>query len=224
MPICPNCNELTASAELALGMCPRCREQSPENSLPSTHWQSVAQVANLAEAGYLTSCLVAEGIEARLHESESFSALAGNWSRSYLVQVAAQSADSARTILSAEAREFELDEPECDAFGEPIDAEPLHLVLWRPIALMAVAGLATLWLSQRLPDPRPRIAPHRNAAELAAAVEAAGKPFVVQGENGQVQHRLQYQAADRTWCLDSDTDGDGKLDRHQQFALETAGP
>ena len=219
MPICPNCQELTATADLIERYCPRCAAEQLSESRDGG-WVSVARVANLAEAGYLVNRLADDEVAAQLVESESFSVLSGTWSNSYTIQVDAESADAARKLLQTEAELLAHEEPEFDADGEPLQAEPVHLVIWRPVALMAVAGFATLWLGQRAADPRPRAVPNRNAAALGLAIEAVGKPFVVTGDEGQLQYRLQYRAANRTWCLDSDTDGDGKLDRRQQFVIE----
>lgn len=179
-------------------------------------------MANLAEAGYLVSCLEAHGIDAQLVESESFNAIGGDWSRTYTLQVPARCFSDASTILREESELILGEQVEYDAFGEPIDNEPVHLVFWRPVALMAVAGLATLWLSQRVPAPHPRVAPNRSAAALGAAIDALGEPMVIESDRGQVRHRLRYDRANRTLQLESDTNGDGRLDRRQRFVLEQA--
>jgi hypothetical protein len=221
MPTCPRCDAFITSVDSANGDCPQCHAAEHE-ARDARHgdWRSAAKVTNLAEAGYLVSRLAGEGIEARLFQSESFSAMNGSWSSTYVLQVPATMLEDAGEILRSEAEEFEREQPEYDSFGEPIDDEPVHLVFWRPVALMAVAGLATLWLGQRVADPRPRVAPHRSAAALGAAMEAVGKPFVVTTDAGRVYHRLRYHSGNRTWYLESDTDGDGRLDRHQRFVLE----
>lgn len=221
MPTCPRCNEFITVVAFADGDCPRCQaEQQQADSSQSGQWRSAAKVTNLAEAGYLVSRLADEGIDARLVTTESFSAVHGNWSSVYVLQVPAGSFDVAAEILHSEVEEIRQEEPDYDADGEPIEEEPVHLVFWRPVALMAVAGLATLWLGQRAADPRPRVAPNRTAAALGSAIETVGKPFVVRGDRGRVEHRLRYRSANRTWYLESDTDGDGILDRQQRFRLE----
>lgn len=216
MPRCQTCEAYLTPLEAATNDCPACREQYAE----SAQWHSVARVTNLAEAGYLVSCLEVEEIEARLVESQSFSALGGCWSHCYELQVPEEDRVQATELLRQEAEQFAGEGPEYDEFGEPIDDQPVHLVFWRPVALMALAGLATLWLSERVPDPRPRAVPNRDAAALGAAIEALGEPLVVTSETGQTKHRLQYHSHGRVWYLESDTNGDGQLDRRQRFALE----
>ncbi len=221
MPVCPRCDEFITTVDLADGSCPHCQRSAPRTSATDDQeWRAAAKVGNLAEAGYLVSRLAGDGIEARLVESESFSAASGHWSSSYVLQVPRVALTAAGEILRSEAEEFERDQPDCDRFGEPIDAEPVHMVFWRPVALMAVAGLATLWLGHRVAEPRPRVAPNRNAAALGSAIESVGEPFVVTSDTGRVHHRLWYRSANRTWYLEADTDGDGRLDRQQRFVIE----
>ena len=221
MPTCPSCHEFITTVALADGICPHCQGTKPAlSAAKDKDWASAAKVSNLAEAGYLVSRLSGDSIDARLVESETFNAMTGNWHVKYVLQVPADELETALAILRTEAEEFEREQPEYDGFGEPVDDEPVHLVFWRPVALMAVAGLATLWLGQRAADPRQRVLPNRNAAALGSAIEAVGEPFVVTAETGRVHHRLRYRSANRTWYLESDTDGDGQLDQQRQFILE----
>lgn len=221
MPVCPECQEFFRHSDIPRDVagCPHCGERTDSN----VGWQNAARVGNLAEAGYLVSRLAGEGIEARLVGTDSFDAITGAWASAYLLQVAPESLAPARELLLAEAEEADREELNLDERGESRDEEPLHLVLWRPVALMAVAGLATLWLGQRFAEPRPRVAPHRGPAALGRAIEAIGEPFVVENGAGHVQHRLQYRSAQRAWLLESDTDGDGRLDTQQIFMSDGAG-
>lgn len=224
MPSCQVCDAYLSPLQYANQDCPACREKRGQlEEAADDQWRSAAKMTNLAEAGYLVSCLEAQGIAAQLIEAESFNAIAGDWSRSYTLQVPAGSFSTATQILREESELLLGEQGEYDAFGEPIDEEPVHLVFWRPVALMAVAGLATLWLSQRAPDPRPRVAPNRNAAALGAAIDSLGEPLVIKADQGQVRHRLRYDRAHRALQLESDTDGDGRLDRLQRFVIEPAG-
>ncbi len=221
MPTCPACNGFISHVAFADGDCPHCQAVEQTSQVASHEdWQSAAKVANLAEAGYLVSRLAGEGIDARLVETETFSAMNGNWQATYVLQVPVARLATAGEILRREAEEFEREQPDYDPLGQRIDDESVHLVFWRPVALMAVAGLATLWLGQRVADPRPRIAPNRNAAALGSAIEAVGKPFVVTTDAGRVRHRLRYRSATHTWYFESDTDGDGRIDRQQRFVLD----
>ncbi|WP_425398065.1 hypothetical protein [Aeoliella sp.] len=224
MPSCQVCDAYLSPLQYANADCPTCREKSEElEAHAQDQWRSAAKVTNLAEAGYLASCLEAKDIDAQLIESDSFNAIGGEWTRSYTLQVPAGCLSDAKSILREESELILGEQREYGRFGEPIDDEPVHLVFWRPVALMAVAGLATLWLSQRAPDPRPRVAPNRNAAALGAAIDALGEPLVIETDRGQVRHRLRFDRAHQAIQLDSDTDGDGRLDRRQRFVLDQAG-
>lgn len=225
MPSCSKCEGFLSPLEYTDNICSRCLAEGDQqsDSTPEREtgiWRDVAKLVNLAEAGYMVSCLEQQGIAARLVQAESFNAVSGTWDHSYVLQVAAASTSRAIEILHTESEQFHNEQPEYDEFGEPIEREPVHLVFWRPVALMAVAGLATLWLGQRVADQRQRVVPNRNAAALGSALEALGEPLVVTSEDGQTKHRLWFRPQDRTWRLESDTNGDGRLDREQRFALD----
>lgn len=215
MPLCPHCHSHTPLGASQLGEpCPECGEKSADDS----GYRDIARIGNLAEAGYLVSRLDAEGMEADLAVRESFDAVTGAWNQTYVLQVPAQDLAAAKEVLLDEAAEANYEEAEFARRGEPLDDEPVHLVFWRPVALMAVAGLATLWLSGRVLEQRQRAAPQRGNQALGSAVDAIGQPFTVQTQTGRVVHRLRYSKANRTWLLESDTDGDGQLDRISRFA------
>lgn len=228
MPSCPKCEAYLSPLEYADNKCSNCAPAATESVEPTSNelntgaWRDAAKLVNLAEAGYLVSCLEQQGLAARLVQAESFSAVTGTWDNKYVLQVAASSITEALEIVRSESEQIRNEEPEYDEFGEPIESEPVHLVFWRPIALMAVAGLATLWLGQRVAEQRQRVAPNRNAAALGDALEALGEPLIVVNEDGQTKHRLRFRPQDRTWRLESDTDGDGQLERKQTFTLEFA--
>lgn len=225
MPICTTCNAYLTPLQLADDDCPDCASRKARDTTEHRDdWRSAAKVVNLAEAGYLVSRLEGEDIPARLVQSDSFSAVDGSWSSYYLLQVPSEALDASTELIRSESEQLRGEEPDFDRFGEPIEHEPVHLVFWRPVALMAVAGLATLWLGQHVPDPRPRVAPNRNAAAMGAAIEALGQPLVVVGEGGRTKHRLRYRSESRAWLLESDTDNDGRFDRQQRFLLEQPAP
>lgn len=225
MPSCPTCNAYLTPLQLADNDCPDCRGRAAASGPQHRDdWRSAAKVVNLAEAGYLASRLEGEGIAARLVQSDSFSAVDGTWSSYYVLQVPSDALPASTELIRLESEQLRGEEPDFDQFGEPIEHEPVHLVFWRPVALMAVAGLATLWLGQHVPDPRPRVAPHRSAAAMAAAVEALGEPMVVVDATGRTTHRLRYRSDSRSWLLESDTNHDGRFDRRQRFVLEPAAP
>lgn len=217
MSYCPQCHRaITDSQASALAsLCPDCLAEGFSTDV----WKNAARVSSLAEGGYLVSLLESEGIAARLIESEAFDAAGGSWRSSYMLQVAEQDLPRARPLLMEEAAEADREEPAYGPNGEPLQLEADPMVMWRPVALMALAGVATLWYgAARWNERHP---PHRvpAAADLAATMDSIGEPFVIVSGRGNLQHRLWYSAAQGRWYLESDTDGDGLLDRRREFHL-----
>jgi hypothetical protein len=216
MMYCPQCCGAMPEPQSSSGerLCPQCTAADDGDS---RHWANAARVANLAEAGYLVSKLESEGIEARLVETNSFDALGGAWGNLYLLQVAKNQIDEARLLLHSEAAEADTEEPYWRERGAEDAVEPDPLVVWRPVALMALAGMATLWYgasqwaAQRPPQPV------GNITDLAAAMDDVGQPFVVLDAQGNLVHRLTYQSRQQSWKLESDYNGDGKVDRLRRY-------
>lgn len=221
MPICPFCHSHIPLASATLGggeaaaACPHCGESNQADS----GYRDVARIANLAEAGYLVSRLADEQIEAELAMQQSFDAVTGTWTPTYVLQVPVADSPRAKELISDEACEANYEEAHYGQ-GDADQEEPLHLVFWRPVALMAVAGLATLWVSSRVVEHRQRVAPQRGDQALGMAVDAIGQPFTVQTDTGRIVHRLRYAKANQTWLLESDTNGDGRMDRLSRFATQ----
>ncbi len=219
MSYCPQCLRLVDDAEFAGGdtICPHCQG---DDFAEGSAWGNAARVTNLAEGGYLVSLLESEGIDARLVQSDSFDALGGSWRSGYLLQVAQDELERARPLLIEEAAEAEGEESAWGPNGEPLDIEPDPMVIWRPVALMAIAGVATLWYGAA--HWNERHPPHRvpSAVDLATAMDSIGEPFVIENGRGTLQHRLWYSAAHKRWFLESDTDNDGRLDRRREFHMQ----
>lgn len=223
MMYCPHCcrpmPELASSR--AARLCPQCakaqgtaeqRGSALEEGDPGT-WVNAARVSNLAEAGYLVSLLEEEAIAARLVESPSFDATSGAWRNSYLLQVDPEQLEQARPLLHSEAAEADSEGPYWN--GE--EEEPDPMVVWRPVALMALAGVATLWYgATHWAEQRPP-RPEQSMVDLARAIDDIGQPFVVVDGEGNLVHRLSYQARTQRWLLESDHNGDGIVDRTRTF-------
>ena len=215
MQVCPQCFEsFEVPHEYASGqICPAC-EAEPDLTAEQG-WKNAARIKNLAEAGYLVSLLGSRQIDARLIESNSFSATDGSWNHSYMLQVAADQIETAMPILQAESHAADDEDEERLLYAD--DDQPLPLVIWRPVALLALAGVATLWMGNQWIDTRPRDAPARGAEKLTSALQAVDRPFVATDARGQARHRLQYNANARAWWLDTDVDGDGTFEIRQAF-------
>lgn len=214
MMYCPQCcrpmpEPQSSSAER---ICPQC---AVANEGESRDWASAARVTSLAEAGYLVSMLEGEGIEARLVELSSFDATGGAWGNHYLLQVVRHQVEQAKPLLQSEASEAEGEEAYWQSRGEQEESD--SRVVWRPVALMALAGMATLWYgaTQWAAQRPPR--PPQNIADLAAAMDDVGQPFVVIDAQGNLVHRLTYQSRQQVWLLESDYNGDGRVDHLRRF-------
>jgi hypothetical protein len=184
-------------------------------------WIDVARVANLAEAGFLTDELVGHDIDAQIHQLQEFSALTDRWSALYLIRVPADAAHDA----AAHIRQHLIDDA-ADVENEPVgfrfstSSQQLDPLLWRPVALVILAGVSSFVLGQRLSDrqdPKANDRPPRNS--LASAMESIDRPFVIEPEPGKAGHRLQYDRRKRSLILDTDRNGDGRYDSTRAFEV-----
>ena len=218
MRTCPHCQRVLELEDPRwdTDACPYCRGELPSGAAGG--WTAVARVTNLAEAGFLSNDLDSLGIDTRILESESFSAVAGRWSAAYLIEVpeanAAAAADQIRGHLADESTE------EASGYEAAMLAEedgPVNLVFWRPVALMVIAGMASFVLGQQFAEQRvPRHdPPPRNS--LPAVVDGIGRPFFTEPIPGRPRHRLSYHRRHCCWYLDVDADGDGHFETRERF-------
>jgi hypothetical protein len=182
-------------------------------------WVDVARVNNLAEAGFLTDELVGRGIDARIYQLDEFSALSDRWATVYLIRVPARVAREAaayiREYLAEEAAAERELEPASFQFAQDQSIDPL---LWRPVALIILAGVSSFVLGQRFSgqnDARIERRPPRDS--LASAIDAVGRPFVTEPAPDQPRHRLSFDRRRETWFLDTDRDRDGRYDARRAF-------
>lgn len=187
-------------------------QESPLNA--ADKFVDIARVQSPAEAGYLLSMLQAEGIDASTREEQSFNAITGAWAAGYVIATPTEEAAEAASILRPEAQALEEDAEL--AAAEDLDREVFQAVIWRPFALMALAGVVSFFLGQRFAEPErsPRADP------LVRAALAIGKPFYAQ--KGGTQHRLSYDKKREHWRLDTDTNGDQRFDQTRYFATAPA--
>jgi hypothetical protein len=181
----------------------------------------VARVTNLAEAGFLTDELVGLGIDARIHQLEEFGALTDRWETVYLIRVPSDSAREAATRI----REHLVDDvDEADsalmAFRFSADSDAIDPLVWRPVALVVLAGVASFMLGQHFSEQNVERRPARGS--LSTAVGVVGRPFVTESAPGQARYRLSLDRRRQTWLLDTDRDGDGIYDSRQQFPEHAA--
>jgi hypothetical protein len=195
--------------------CPDCGALLREES--ERPWTDVARVRNLAEAGFLTDELVGLGIDARIHQLDEFSAVTDRWASLYLIRVPTGKAREA----AAQIGQYLADDPaddETDAFFFAAHEPSTDPLLWRPVAIVILAGVASFVLGQRFSDQGDQKLdrrPQRNS--LASAVEAIGRPLVTDPQMGKPRHRLSFDRRRETWSLETDHDGDGIYDSRKAF-------
>ena len=215
---CPACARPTDRLSHAGGgECLHCGAPlAPDAAL---RWINIARVTNLAEAGFLVDELLGDGIDARIYQTEDFSALNDRWLVSYLIQSPPDDAQAAASRIRQHLADI-------DSYQDPAanwtDVRPaLDPLAWRPVALVILAGVASFAVGQRFAaDPvLPRHEPH----SLATALTAIGRPLATEPVAGQPRHRLYYHRRDASWHLDSDTDGDGRYDTRQRFRATGSG-
>lgn len=219
--VCPEC-ALPTDASAARGhgaACPHCGAALERDV--ATHWTNVARVTNLAEAGFLVDELAGDGIEARIYQSEEFSAMTDRWLASYLIQSPPHAAQAAAARIRQHLAEIESYQDPVAAVAWPGEQPSLDPLLWRPMALVILAGVASFALGQRFAADRDPPRPPRDS--LASAMAAIGRPLVTEPAAGLPRHRLYYHVRDRSWQLDVDADGDGRYETRQRFHATGAG-
>ncbi len=212
--LCPECARPTEDPATRRSgqVCPHCG--SPLVHDVGSRWVNVARVTNLAEAGFIVDELAGEDIRAQIYQSEDFSALADRWVVSYLIQSPPADAQAAAARIRQHLSEIE-------SYQEPIsspawqESRPTHdSLVWRPMALVILAGVASFAVGQRFAvdrDPRPQ----RNT--LSGAVTAIGRPLVTEPAPGMSRHRLYYHWRERSWYLETDGDDDGLWEGRLRF-------
>lgn len=224
MYACPQCARSFENTRFAYGdeSCPGCGTEVRQNDDPA--WIDVARVTNLAEAGFLTDELVGIGIDAQIHQLNDFSALTDRWESQYLLRVPAGAARDAAVRIRQHMADMEAEgdaEPAGLRFATAEHAiDPL---LWRPVALVILAGVASFVLGQRFSEMQAMKADRRPPRDsLSAAFQAIDRPFVAESAGGQAGHRLQFNEKRQSWILDTDRDGDGRYDSRQAFTATGA--
>ena len=228
MLICPQCGRESELVQTrgARHTCPFCgtavAAPRKDRRAAEDRWTNVARVSNLAEAGFLADDLVAGDIEARIFQTEEFNAIRGSWSTMYLIQAPA---DQAHNAASRIRRHLTDDEPFAERATEHFAAsdynERLDAAMWRPLALVMVAGVASFVLGQRFAAPDgPRRVPRDS---LSAAVDAIGRPLMTEPAPGEPRYRLSYDWRGEAWYLDADADGDGRFEARRRFQAAGTG-
>jgi hypothetical protein len=219
MYVCPECASTVDVTRLSGGhqCCPDC---GAAVRLEDEHpWVDVARVTNLAEAGFLTDELVGLGVDAQIYQLQEFSALTNRWESLYLIRVPADASREAAAQIRQHLAEDAIErENEPAAFRFEAHDQPLDPLIWRPVALVILAGVSSFVLGQRFSKQDELKVERRPLGNsLASAVDEIGQPLVTEPAPGRPRHRLTFDRRRETWFLETDRDGDGRYDNQQAF-------
>jgi hypothetical protein len=210
---CPECAQpLTRyDARRSDQVCPHCGAELP--GALENQWINVARVANLAEAGFLADELAGEGVDARIFQTEDLSAVSDRWTASFLIQARPLEAQAAAARIRRYLAELEANpEPEEELKW---DNRPAELAMWRPLALVVLAGMASFVIGQQFSAEREAPRPQRN--NLSRAVPAIGRPLVSEPAAALPRHRFYYHRGEQAWFLETDADADGRYEGRQRL-------
>ena len=214
MLICHHCrHEFEPLGVAPTAICPECRSEVRVTAGPA--WVSVVRTSNLAEAGYLADELENGGFRTQIKQHDSFSALDGSWTGFFLIQVPAEEAQQSADQLRSYLAEPELTSPL--SVAQDYDATDRGPIVLRPLAMMLVAGVAILFIGQKMRELRARHDP-QTRPRLLTVLEKIDRPFVsVNPRHAPNRFRLLFSRPAEAWQLQEDVDGDGHYDRHWQF-------
>jgi hypothetical protein len=216
MFVCPKCAGSFDSdySKTSYDTCPHCGTEVARNA--DNSWIDVARVTNLAEAGFLSDELIGMDIDAQIYQLEEFSALTDRWSTVYLIRVPSHLGHAAAAQIRQHLAE-EVAETDSGAMGFRFsaDAESMDPLLWRPVALVVLAGVASFLLGQRFSEQHVDRRPTRG--NLSTALGAIGRPLTTEPVPGQPCHRLSFDRRNEIWYLDTDRDSDGLFESRQRF-------
>jgi hypothetical protein len=129
--------------------------------------------------------------------------------------VAREAAAQIRQHLADAAAEQEMEPAKCHYYTHD---EPMDPLVWRPVALIILAGVSSFVLGQRFSgQDNDRVERRPSPDSLTSAIESVGRPFVTEPAADQPRHRLSFDRRRETWFLDADRDRDGRYDSRRAF-------
>ena len=179
---CPECARPTDDADVHRdsAACPHCG--SPLLREEATRWINVARVTNLAEAGFLVDELAGDGIDARIYQIGRFQRADGSLAGELPDSVAAARCPGGRGANPAASGGDGIVSGPGRRARWPDERPALDPLVWRPVALVMLAGMASFVLGQRFAADRDSPRPQRNS--LATAMAAIGRPLVTEPAAG----------------------------------------
>jgi len=212
------CLHCRCEVPLGTGICPECGSDLPAGS--EAGWVTVAQLGNLAEAGFFADYLAEQEIDVRLQQQDRFSAVDGGWDSDYFIQAPEGDAHRAARLIQQQLQSDGEEEGSeaYDPLGYPVLEESgASLFPWKPLVVVALAGGMAFWMSQGglvalRGDPPPR-----RGEPLWRVLEQLEHPLTSPSAPGQPQRRLHYDSQQELLYLDEDHDGDGFYEHRRRF-------
>lgn len=221
MYVCPHCDpSVDLSRSLDPGdSCSECGRVA--SKADANQWIDVARVANLAEAGFICDELVGQGVEARVHHLEDFDAASHRQSSWYLIRVPADfAADASSHVRQFLSEEIDGQPTLLDRFrfiAGVADGEPIS---WRPIVLIALAGVTSFVLGQRFSQDRGD--QWRPPNPLLSTLGEISRPLTTDPAANQPRYQLSYDQQQQAWTLGTDRDNDGQFESAEHFRASGA--
>ena len=212
---CPQCNLMLAETDQLPQVCPGCGADLSEAE-KFLDWVPIARVSNLAEAGFLVDLLIDREIESDVTEENEFNAAAGAWYSSFVLRVAQENADPARSFLTAgENGEEEgvLDEQWQQVSTGGLVNSSTQFLKWA-LLLLVIAGVATVILNDDQKPAQPR-QPAAAQSFYEFLAQQPG-PWIFENESG-VRSQLYFNAFQNRLTIKQDLDGDGTLEYQRTF-------
>ncbi|MEN0112030.1 MAG: hypothetical protein AAF805_15020 [Planctomycetota bacterium] len=189
--------------------------------------RDVARAASIAEAGYLATLLSDAGVDASTRRADSFDAVTGAWSETYVLSVATDELATAAAVLHAEGDHAAGAGVPRAAATDRLEESPGVISPWRMLTVLTIAAASLAWaVSHRVRPivrpaigaPAPERSPARPSAELASALSEAPRGWI----SLDGSRRLVRTPDGRHWSLAIDTDGDGRPDAARRYVADTA--
>jgi len=227
---CSHCGR-QITLEFRNAPCPDCGLQPTAEKPPA--WKSIAQLNNLAEAGFYADFLEGEGFSTRVNHRHDYSALDATWDTSFELQVSADEVTRAFATLQKGIEQHEDGRDSDESWGESgassqrraawagqgsvvqdeFDGRRRSSTLSPPLVWVLVAGGLAYTLGRSGVGPA-----HHSEQDVVWQAIRHSSPFISEPAEGNPRRCLRYDPAQREFVLEEDQNGDGVWDLQWRFS------
>ena len=212
---CPQCSLMLAETDKLPEVCTRCGADLSDLQ-KALDWIPIARISNLAEAGYLVDLLTDCNIASDITEENEFNAAAGAWYSLFVLRVAEEDADPARSALAR--GEYGEEESALEEQWQQVGTGGLvnsstQFLKWA-LLLIVIAGLATMIVNDNQQPVQP--GQPADAESFHEFLAQHPGPWMFESESG-VQSQLYFNAFQNYLIIKQDRDGDGTLEYQRTF-------